>query len=102
MKLQSNEDKPLLDQVLHNLARVLYKLGELEASIKCYQKMGSSNFHSKVGLALSSWKAEKFAQAYSAYGEALQSATTTEQRSHVLAAMATIAFKFQVSSILRD
>ena len=41
-------------------------------------------------------KAEKFEDGYSAYGAALQLAQEPAQRSHVLTAMATIAFKFQV------
>ena len=31
----------LKDQVLHNLARVLYKLAEFGASVKCYQKIAA-------------------------------------------------------------
>lgn len=82
--------------VLANLARVLYKLGELEASMKCYQKIQSRDFESHCGLALSCWKAGKLEEAYGAYAEALQMAKSGEQRSHILAAMATIAYKFQV------
>lgn len=96
LKQQQMDEANLVDQVLHNLARVLYQLGEYEASIKCYQKMTEANFNSQVGLALSSCKADKFQQAYAAYGAALQLSQSNEQRSHVLAAMATIAYKFQV------
>ena len=90
------EPVSLSDQVLQNLARVLYKLEEFEASIKCYHKMATHDFYSQVGLALASLKAEKFQEGYSAYGAALQLAQEPAQRSHVLTAMATIAFKFQV------
>jgi len=89
------EPVSLSDQVLQNLARVLYKLEEFEASIKCYHKMATHDFYSQVGLALASLKAEKFEDGYSAYGAALQLAQEPAQRSHVLTAMATIAFKFQ-------
>jgi superkiller protein 3 len=100
LKLQL--DPNLADKVLQNLGRVLCKLGEFEAAIKCYNKISSatSDFYSKVGLALASWKAEKYQDSYNAYGEALKKAQDDEQRSHVLAAMATIAYKFQVSGAI--
>ena len=79
------------------MARVLYKLEEFEASVKCYNKMTIQDFYSQVGLALASVKAGKFQEAYTAYGSALQLGDST-QRSHVLTAMATIAYKFQVKS----
>ena len=56
------------------------------------------DFYGQVGLALSAWKSENFQLAYSAYGASLPLASTTEQRSHILAAMATIAYKFQVKN----
>ena len=58
--------------------------------------MTIQDFYSQVGLALASVKAGKFQEAYSAYGSALQLGDST-QRSHVLTAMATIAYKFQVN-----
>ena len=58
------------------------------------------DFYGQVGLALSAWKSENFQLAYSAYGASLPLASTTEQRSHILAAMATIAYKFQVRKLL--
>ena len=57
------------------------------------------DFYGQVGLALSAWKSENFQLAYSAYGASLPLASTTEQRSHILAAMATIAYKFQVRKL---
>ena len=95
--LQLQIETHLKDQVLHNLARVLYKLGEFEASVKCYQKVAATDFYGQVGLALSAWKSSNFQLAYSSYGAALPLASTTEQRSHILAARATIAYKFQVN-----
>ena len=55
------EPVSLSDQVLQNLARVLYKLEEFEASIKCYHKMATHDFYSQVGLALASLKGKKHA-----------------------------------------
>ena len=94
LKLQLESD--LQDKILINLARVLYKLAEYEASIKCYSKIKTQDFYSHVGLALASVKAEKYQEAYTAYGTALQLAQDPAERSQVLTAMATIAFKFQV------
>jgi hypothetical protein len=54
------------------------------------------DFHSQVGLALASNKAGLFEQAYNSYQAALQLASDDSDRSHVLAAMATIAYKLQV------
>ena len=56
------------------------------------------DFDSQVGLALASNKSGLFEQAYKAYNAALQLATDDSDRSHVLAAMATIAYKFQVKN----
>ena len=39
--LQLQIEIHLKDQVLHNLARVLYKLAEFGASVKCYQKIAA-------------------------------------------------------------
>ena len=97
LKLSGPEEQNL---VLVNLARVLYKLGELEASIKCFKKVGQLDFEGQCGLALSCWKAGKLEEAYGAYAAALQMAKSGEQRSHILAAMATIAYKFQVIFLL--
>ena len=94
--LKLDMEPGLLDHVLHNLGRVLHKLKDFSAAVKCYGKMGHLDFYSQVGLALSLWSAEQIQEAYQAYGAALQLAQTSEQRSHVLAAMATIAYKFQV------
>ena len=58
--------------------------------------VATEDFYGQVGLALSAWKSTNFQLAYSSYGAALPLASTTEQRSHILAAMATIAYKFQV------
>ena len=46
--LQLEIETHLKDQVLQNLARVLYKLGEFEASVKCYQKINSPDFYGQV------------------------------------------------------
>ena len=59
--------------------------------------VATEDFYGQVGLALSAWKSTNFQLAYSSYGAALPLASTTEQRSHILAAMATIAYKFQVT-----
>ena len=92
--LKLSSAKPEQNFILANLARVLYKSGDLDASIKCYKKV-EPDFQSLCGLALSCWRAGKLEDSYQAYSEALQKAQTGEQRSHILAAMATIAFKFQ-------
>ena len=63
--------------------------------------MTIQDFYSQVGLALASVKAGKFQEAYTAYGSALQLGDST-QRSHVLTAMATIAYKFQVKSYVKN
>ena len=39
--LQLQIETHLKDQGLHKLARVLYKLGEFGASVKCYQKIAA-------------------------------------------------------------
>ena len=95
---QAQNCAQLQDQILANLGRVLGHLEEYEASIKCYKKVTSPDFYVQVGLALNSWRAEKFQEAYQAYGTALQMAQNSEERSHILTAMATIAYKFQVIS----
>jgi hypothetical protein len=45
---------------------------------------------------LSANKASRFEEAYNAYKSSLPMAADDGERSHVLAAMATIAYKFQV------
>jgi hypothetical protein len=76
--------------------RVLYKLSEFEGSLNVLKQIRQHDFQSQVGLALASNKAGRFEEAYNAYQASLQLAEDNAERSHVLAAMATIAYKFQV------
>jgi hypothetical protein len=75
---------------------VLFKLSDFEGSLTAYKKIVKSDFQSQVGLALASNKAGHFEEAYNAYKASLSMAADDGERSHVLAAMATIAYKFQV------
>lgn len=80
--------------VLQNLGRVLFKLNDFQGSMQCYREVPEANFYSSVGLAIASFKAGLFQEAYNAYAEALQMATENIQRSHVLTAMAQVAYTF--------
>ncbi len=95
--LDLTEESGLRDIICHNLARIHYKLGDYESSVGCNKAISGEkdNFYAKVGLALASFKAGLYQESYNAYAEALNITLDNEQRSHVLAAMATIAYKFQ-------
>ena len=67
-----------------------------------YKRIVKPDFQSQVGLALASNKADHFEEAYNAYKVSLSMASDDGERSHVLAAMATIAYKFQVRIILKS
>lgn len=83
------------DMVFLNLGRVLYKSCDYDGSISAFKRIVNPDFESLAGLALASNKAGKFEDGFSAYKSALQFASNDAQRSHVLAAMATIAYKIQ-------
>jgi len=82
------------------LFRVLFKLSDYEGSLIAYKKIVKPDFQSLVGLALACNKAGHFEEAYNAYKGSLSMASDDGERSHVLAAMATIAYKFQVRILL--
>ena len=84
------------DKIRQNLGRVLYKLGEYNASEEQFSLATKRDFYGQVGLALSASKNNKHPQdVYSAYTTALEMAKGENVRSQVLAAMATIAYKVQ-------
>ena len=76
--------------------RVLYKLSDFEASLLAFKAIQKPDFQSQIGFALSATKAGRFEEAFNAYKASIPMAGNDGERSHVLSAMATIAYKFQV------
>ena len=65
-------------------------------SLTAYKKIRKPDFEGLVGLALAANKCGRLEEAYNAYTASVGLASNDADRSHVLAAMATIAYKIQV------
>ena len=84
------------DKIRQSLGRVLFKLGEYNASEEQFTLVTKRDFYGQIGLALSASKNNKHPQdVYNAYTTALEMAEGENIKSQVLAAMATIAYKVQ-------
>eukprot|EP00095_Tigriopus_kingsejongensis_P006860 maker-scaffold176_size284796-snap-gene-1.23 protein:Tk06860 transcript:maker-scaffold176_size284796-snap-gene-1.23-mRNA-1 annotation:"conserved hypothetical protein" len=77
-----------------NLARVGFKLHDYSGSIGHYSLLPPS-FPVLCGLAISHYKVGHFQESYVSYQSALNLAGSNEEKSHVLAALASIAYQFQ-------
>ena len=82
--------------------RVLFKSGDYEGSLATLRKIRQPDFQGLVSLALAANKAGHFEEAYNFYKASIPMASNDGDRSHVLAAMATIAYKFQVNMTFLD
>ena len=84
------------DKIRQNLGRVLFKLGDYNASEEQFSLVSTIDFYGQIGLALSRSKNNKPPQdVYNAYTAALEMTDNDNIKSQVLAAMATIAYKVQ-------
>lgn len=83
------------DKVSLNLGRVAFKLGDFSAAVSHYSAVRAVSFASQSGLAISLYKLDRFEESYNAYQASLSLTEDQTERSHVLTAMASIAFRFQ-------
>ena len=92
---QGDVNEERRDRVSLNLGRVAFKLGDFAAAVSHYSAVKSVSFASQSGLAISLYKLDRFEESYNAYQASLSLTEDPTERSHVLTAMASIAFRFQ-------
>ncbi|XP_067002861.1 tetratricopeptide repeat protein 37 [Anabrus simplex] len=97
LKLLEGEKNPELpDKVRCNYGRILVQLQKYDEAIQCYREIRQASFVSQCGLALAYFKAEKYQDSYNAYETILHwLAPDDGLKSHVLVAMAAMAYIFQ-------
>ncbi|XP_077989019.1 tetratricopeptide repeat protein 37-like isoform X1 [Glandiceps talaboti] len=94
--LKQNDNKTQLNMALSNYGRMLCTIGNHEEATKQYQAISPlTDFHDVCGLAVALYKNNKLKESYQAYEQALQLASTTSDKSNVLAAMGMVAYKFK-------
>ncbi|PNF23763.1 hypothetical protein B7P43_G16832 [Cryptotermes secundus] len=94
--LATDEDSTLRDIVLNNHGRVLVYLQRYEEAICQYQKIKKADFITQCGLSVAYFKAKMYEDSYAAYETALEwLAPTDGQKSHILVAMAAVAYMCQ-------
>ncbi|XP_070543416.1 tetratricopeptide repeat protein 37-like [Ptychodera flava] len=94
--LKQNGDKSQLNMALSNYARILCATGKCKESVELYQSISPlSDFNDVCGLALALCKANQLKESYQAFEQALQLASSNEEKSRVLASMGVIAYHFQ-------
>ncbi|XP_046996555.1 tetratricopeptide repeat protein 37 [Schistocerca americana] len=94
--LESEEGDEKRDIVFANYGRVLVQLQQYDAAIKSYLQVKKATFKTQCGLAVAYFKAEKYEESYETYDSVLHwLASDDGLKSHVLVAMATMAYKFQ-------
>ncbi|XP_014670150.1 PREDICTED: tetratricopeptide repeat protein 37-like isoform X2 [Priapulus caudatus] len=77
-----------------NLARILCKLGRYVDAVQLYQTVtGQADFESICGMGLALYQASMMKESYQAYEKGLQ-ICPEDDKSHVLVAMALVAYKF--------
>lgn len=94
--LETAEDTTLSDMVYSNHGRVLVQLHQYEKAICVYQQVKKPDFSTQCGLSVAYFKAKRYEDSYSAYETALVwLAPTDGEKSHILVAMAAVAYKCQ-------
>ncbi|PSN51235.1 Tetratricopeptide repeat protein 37 [Blattella germanica] len=94
--LDNSKDDTLSDMVRSNYGRVLVQLQQYEDAINQYKEVKKADTVTQCGLALAYFKANKYQESYSAYETALEwLAPTDGMKSHILVAMAAMAYMFQ-------
>ena len=83
------------DLVIGNLARISCKMELYEEAIGFYKAIKNPDFNNVCGLALAFFKSDKYQQSYQAYQTALSLTDSPGLKSHLLSAMASVAFKVQ-------
>ena len=98
LKLQETyQDGKKIDILRGNLGRVCHKMALYDEAITHFSAVKDRDFTTLCGLALALEKNSKLEECYGTYLEALNEAKSPTSRSHVLTAMASIAFRFQGS-----
>ena len=82
-------------QIRLNLGRVCLSLSLYEEAAATFSAVDPATFESLCGLAAASNLAGRQPESYAAYQRALSEAPETSDKSDVLAAMASIAYKFR-------
>jgi superkiller protein 3 len=85
----------LEEHVRMNVARVCFKLSDWTAAQSHYAAVQPQTFESLCGVAVAAYKCGLFADSYSTYQSAMGVTSSQLQKSHVLTAMASIAYRFQ-------
>ncbi|TRY80081.1 hypothetical protein TCAL_09328 [Tigriopus californicus] len=83
-----------VEKIHTNLARVCFKSKDFLGAIAFYSQLPSS-FFALCGMAIAQYKVGHFQESYGNYQSALNLAVNSGEKSHVLAAMASIAYQFQ-------
>ena len=95
LKFLNSASKEQNVKVILNMGRICFKLKEFQQAITVFSSLSDDNFDGLCGLAISMFKAGLYKEAYEVYKKSLTLAPE-DLRSHILVAMATIAYKFQV------
>jgi tetratricopeptide (TPR) repeat protein len=91
--LNPANESELCTKVRLNLGRVSLKLFSFAAAIEHYAAVAPQTFESLCGFAVANYKEGNYQESYGAYQKALGEAWETGDKSHVLTAMASIAYK---------
>ncbi len=90
----SESERPQLEaSVRLNMGRTLIKLRRYAEAVAQFEAVAPETFESLCGRALALFKNGDYQGSYGAYQKALSAAWETEDKSHILAAMASIAYK---------
>lgn len=89
-------DEKHKDIVLVNCGRTLFLLGKYNSAIEIFKAVSEASLSSACGLALSLYKCENHEESFAIYSTALQwLANNDGEKSELLVAMASMAYKFQ-------
>ncbi len=94
LQTSSDPDEEKLRKVLQSLGRVCLRLGQPDAAIAHIANACEPDFYACSCLALAYYRSRKYREAYEAYNAALLLAQPS-LKAHVLAAMATVAYRVQ-------
>ncbi|XP_064650742.1 tetratricopeptide repeat protein 37-like [Lineus longissimus] len=94
--LESADDMLHLNMARSNYGRILCALGSADEAVKQYQAISPlESFEDVCGLALSYYKAGSWEDSSNAYTQAIELATSDEDKSHVFAALGMVSYKLR-------